>query len=825
MGPVATFAKLTPMALFNFFKPKAGQKAPSATLAEMLDRARAVDQQGRHADALAICQEVLEGQPDHLDTLFLAAQIAARSGDSDRALRLYRKVLDLKPDHAPAHYKCGNLLRNRDQMEAALASYDMAIALDPGYAYAFCNRGVVLERLQRWDAALESYDSALALTPGDVLAHYNRAGVLRELTREEEAVASYSQAIAIRPDYFEAYCNRGFLLIGMKQWDEALESLTKSIAINPGFAPAHFARGTVLQDRKEWDAALASYDRVIEIDPGHAQAHCNRGSLLMALKQWNAARSSLDRAITLKPDFAEAYFLMATLWAHVGQSEKAVTNFDRAIALKSDYVEAYRGRATALIELRRFLPAIESLDRAIALSGSSGSMLGERRHAKMCICDWSDFPADVKRLAVGIEAGEMVSPPHQVLSLLDSAPLQYQAARIWVREAFPPNPELPALARRLRPKKARIGYFSREFYTHPVMILMAGVFEAHERSQYEVFAFSYGALSQDEFGLRLQRGVDHFIDVREKSDRDIALLAREMQIDIAVDLAGHTGFGRTGIFALRAAPLQVNYLGYAGTMGADYMDYLIADGTVVPDGYEQYYAERLVRLPHSFLPHDSTREIASTKYTREELGLPTTGFVFCCFNNSYKITPEVFDSWMRILIRVPDSVLWLSQSSETVVDNLRREASRRGVDAERLIFAKRMPSPADHLARHRAADLFLDTLPYNAHATAIDALWAGLPVLTLPGAGFASRVAASLLNAVLLPELIANSVGSYEAMAVHMAENPQHLTAMKEKLARNRLGSHLFDTPSFVKHLENGYGKMLERLYAGLPPEHIHVPS
>ena len=811
------------MALFNFFKPKAAQKAPSATPAEMIDRARAVDQQGRLADALTICQEILERQPDHLDALCLAADITARSGDSERALQLYRKVLDLKPDHAPAHYKCGNLLRNREQMEAALASYDQAIALDPGFAYAFCNRGVVLERLQRWNAALESYDRALSLTPGDVLAHYNRAGVLRELAREEEAVASYTQAIAIKSDYFEAHCNRGFLLIGMKRWDEALESLTKSIAINPGFAPAHFARGAVLQNGKEWDAALASYDRAIELDPGYAQAHCNRGGLLVGLKQWNAARSSLDRATALKPDLAEAYFFLATLWAQVGQSEAAVENFDRAIAVKPDFVDAYRGRATALIELKRFLPAIESLDRAVALNGNSGSMLGERRHAKMSICDWSDFSADVKRLAAGIEAGERVSPPHQVLALLDSAPLQYKAARIWVREVFPPNPELPAIAPRPRLNKARIGYFSREFYTHPVMILMAGVFEAHARSQYEVIAFSYGALSNDEFGQRLQRGVDHFIDVREKSDRDIALLAREMQIDIAVDLAGHTGFGRTGIFALRAAPLQVNYLGYAGTMGADYMDYLVADGTVVPEGYEKYYAEKIVRLPGSFLPHDSAREVANKVYSRGELGLPSTGFVFCCFNNSYKITPDVFDSWMRILARVPNSVLWLSQNNEIVVDNLRREASGRGVDAERLIFATRMPSPADHLARHRAADLFLDTLPYNAHATAIDALWAGLPVLTLPGSGFASRVAASLLNAVQLPELIANSVGSYEDTAVHMAENPRHLTAIKEKLARNRLGSPLFDTPSFVKHLETGYARMLERLHAGLPPDHLSV--
>ena len=812
------------MALFSFFKSKAVQEAPSAILAETLERARSIHQQGRYAEALAICEQILERQHDHLDTLFLAADIASKSGDPDRALQIYRKVLELRPDHAPAHYKCGNLLKDRAQMDAALTSYDNAIAFDPSYAYAFCNRGFVLERLERWDAALESYDRALALTPGDVLVHYNRAGVLRQLARPEEAVASYTQAIAVKPDYFEAYCNRGFLLIEMKRWDEALASHTKSIEINPRFAPPHFGRGVVLHSRKEWDAALTSYDRAIEIDSGHAAAHCNRGSLLLTLKQLSAARSSVERAITLKPDVAEAYYFIARLWMAVGQSEVALTNFDRAITLKTDYAEAYLSRATLLVEMKRFLLAVESFDRGMAFNGDSRFVPGARRYAKMSVCDWSDLQADVNQLAAGIDAGEMVTPPHQSLGLLDSLRRHYKAAQIWVRESHPPDSELGPIARRPRSEKARIGYFSGEFFPHPVAVLMAGVFEAHERSQYEVIAFSYGPHSQDELGLRLERGVDQFIDVREKTDRGIALLSRQMGIDIAVDLAGHTGRARTGIFALRAAPLQVNYLGYAGTLGADYMDYLIADGTVVPEGQEGYYAERVVRLPNSFLPHDSGREISSKIYTRDELGLPAAGFVFCCFNNSYKITPDVFDSWMRILARVPNSVLWLSQNNETAMDNLRREALRRGVAAERLIFAGHMPSPADHLARHRAADLFLDTRPYNAHATAIDALWAGLPVLTFPGEGFAGRVAASLLNAVQLPELIATSVESYEAMAAQMAEDPQFLATIKEKLARNRLASPLFDAPRFVKHLEAGYARMLERHHAGLPPVHIHVP-
>ena len=707
--------------LFSFLKPRAAKHSPSTTLAETLDRARSLRQLGQHVEALAICQEILERQPDHVETLFLSAEIAAARAEPDRALQVFRKVLELQPDHAPAHYKCGNLLKDRQQMEAALASYDKAIALDPRYAHAFCNRGVVLERLGRWDAALESYDRAISLTPADALAHYNRAAVLRQLARREEAIASYTQAIAVNPDYFQAYCNRGILFNEMLRWDEAL------------------------------------------------------------------------------------------------------ADFDRAIDLKPDHAEFYLNKAHLLARMKRYLPAIASFDRAIALKADSRYALGGRQYAKMNVCDWSNLPADAHRLASGIEAGELVSPPVPILVVVDSVPLHYKAAQLWVQEEHRPSNELPAISQRLRPGKTRIGYFSCDFHEHPVSMLMAEVIETHDRSNYEVSAFSYGPDSQDDMRKRLRRAFDRFIDVRGKSDRDIALLAREMGIDVAVDLTGHTGDCRPGIFALRAAPLQVNYLGYPGTMGADYIDYVIADATVVPEAHERYYAEKILRLPNSFLPHDSSRAIASTVYSRDKLGLPSSGFVFCCFNNGYKITPEVFAGWMRILARVPNSVLWLSQNNEAATDNLRREAVRCAVDAERLVFAKRMDSPAEHLARHRAADLFLDTRPYNAHATAINALWAGLPVLTLPGEGFASRVAASLLKAVQLPELIATSAANYEDMAVHMAENPQFHAGIKARLAQNRAGAPLFDTRRFTRHLETGYSRILERFQAGLPPEHIYV--
>ena len=322
---------------------------------------------------------------------------------------------------------------------------------------------------------------------------------------------------------------------------------------------------------------------------------------------------------------------------------------------------------------------------------------------------------------------------------------------------------------------------------------------------------------------RLEAAFDKFIDVRDRSDRDAALLARKLEINIAVDLGGFTNDSRTDIFAMRAAPIQVNYLGYPGTMGAEFIDYIIADRILIADRDRKFYREKIVSLPHTYQVNDRKRYITEESFTRDQCGLPQNDFVYCCFNNNYKITPWIFDSWMRILSRVDDSVIWLLEDNKTAAKNLRKEAQQRGIDASRIIFAERMP-PADHLARHRLADLFLDTLPYNAHTTASDALWAGLPVLTQIGETFAGRVAGSLLNAIDLPELITHSRGEYEALAIELALNRDKLLNIKEKLTKNRLTTPLFDTALYTKHLEAAYEAMYRRYQAGLLPDHIEIP-
>ena len=399
---------------------------------------------------------------------------------------------------------------------------------------------------------------------------------------------------------------------------------------------------------------------------------------------------------------------------------------------RPNFASAHYGRAVTLNEMRRAPDAVESYARALALDPDAPFLLGKLVHMKMAICDWRDFERDTQALAERTLRGDRASPPFQLLAAVDQPLLHRKAAEIYAREALPLQKALAPIGKRPRRQRIRVAYFSADFHDHATAVLMAELFERHDRARFELSAFSFGPYSDDPMRKRLVRSFDRFLDVRARSDREVAMLAREREIDIAIDLKGYTGDERHAIFAYRAAPIQASYVGYPGTMGVPFMDYLIADPTLIPESHQSLYAEKIAYLPRSYQPNDTKRVVAETVFTREELGLPKNGFVFCCFNNNYKIVPETFDSWMRVLQAVDGSVLWLLEDNETARANLCREAQVRGVDAKRLVFAPRM-NLGRHLARQRIADLFLDTLPYNAHTTASDALWVGLPVLTLSG--------------------------------------------------------------------------------------------
>ena len=570
--------------------------------------------------------------------------------------------------------------------------------------------------------------------------------------------------------------------------------------------------------------AIKYYEIAIRLKPDYAEAYNNKGNIFFNRRRYDEALSDYEQAIKLKPDFTEVYNNKGNTFFNLRRYDEALSHYEQAIKLKPDFAEAYNDKGNLLIELKRYEEVLFNYDQALKLKPDYEYLFGMLLFIKNFICDWSDFEANVKSLILKIKENKKCSPNFPVLIFSDSLLIQRKNCEIFINDKNPLNLSLGLISKYQRRNKIRIGYYSADFHNHATSYLMAELFERHDKTKFELIAFSFGPYHKDEMRHRISNAFTQFIDVRFKSDKDIALMSREMGIDIAIDLKGFTENERTGIFSYRAAPIQVNYIGYPGTMAAEYIDYIIADQTIIPIESRKHYYEKVVYLPNSYQVNDRNRIIADRVFTREELGLPKKGFVFCCFNNNFKITPCTFDGWIRILKAVEGSVLWLIEDNIIARINLRKEAEKRGLNSIRLVFAKRMKLP-EHLARHCAADLFIDTFPYTAHTTASDALWAGLPVLTCTGESFASRVAASLLNAIELYELIATTQEQYESIAIDLANNPEKLKAIKNKLESNKLTTALFDTPRFTKYIESAYMQMYERYQDNLPPDDIYIKN
>lgn len=757
-------------------------------IATLFAQALAQHQAGRLGEAKALYEQVLSLDGSHANALNYLGTLHLQLGRHLEGIQLIEKSLAINPDQPMAHMSRGNALRELRRMDEALVSYDRAIALKPDFAEAYYNRGNTLNDLKLTEKALADYDRAIALKPNYALAYFNRGNVLRELKRLQDALASYDRAIAINPNFAEAYYNRGYVLNDLRRPDEALADCDLVVALMPNFSDAHYNRGNALRELRRSTEALASYDRAIALIPDHAKAFCNRGNALRDL----------------------------------GRLDEALTSYDRAIALKPDFADAHNNRGNVLQDLNRYPEAILSYEKAITIEPGLPYLLGSWLHSRMHCCDWNDLDAAFAEISRAVDHGRKATTPFFLLSVPSTPAQQQHCATIYVEDKYPASTSPLWKGERYAHERIRVGYFSSDFRNHAMAHLIAEMIERHDRSKFEIIAFSFAPPSDSPIRRRLEKAFDRFLDVSARTDREIAALARQMEIDITIDLNGFTANSRMGIFALRPAPIQANHLGYPGTLGAGYMDYIIADKTVIPPEHQPYYTEKVVFLPDTYWFNNSTKAISDAPLSRSELGLPDDVFVFCCFNNSYKITPDLFDIWMRLLRKVEKSVLWLLEGNARATANLRLEAGKRGISPERLVFAPRMEL-ASHLARHRHADLFLDTFYYNAHTTAAEALWAGLPVLTCLGNSFAGRVAASLLNAVGLPELVTHSRAEYESLAYQLATQPEKLDGIRQQLARYRNTRPLFDTARFTKNIEKAYLKMHQRQQAGLSPDNIVV--
>jgi protein O-GlcNAc transferase len=630
--------------------------------------------------------------------------------------------------------------------------------------------GVARQRSGEAELAIEAYRRCLSISSAHPEIYNNLGTVLDQLGRLSEAVECFERARALDPSYVRPLVNLGRVLRLLGRPSDSLVSLERALALSPNSPPALTNMGFVLTDMGRRGEAMRHLRRAIELDPMLAEAHHGLGRAMAYSGDTVGARHSLARAITLKPDLLDAYVLFAS----------------------------------SLVLLQELPEAAAVLDNYLEKRPEDPDALAAALRCGQNMCDWTRVQSALERIR-SLPAEGTHAQPFTLMGISDDPEEHLQAARIraaaLVRDhAALPEPVIPSH------QKIRIAYVSRDFFTHATSFLIAELFELHDRSSFEIYGVSFGPNDQSPLRERVLGAFDACIEAGDRSDLEIATWMREREIDIAVDLKGYTALCRPGIFAHRAAPIQVNYLGYPGTMAAPFMDYIIVDPFVIPESERRFYTEKIVYLPGCYQVNDRRRPIADRTPTRAEVRLPENAFVFCCFNNSWKITALVFDVWMRLLATVPGSVLWLLEDNRWAAQNMRREAAARGVAPERLVFCARTASE-EHLARHRLADLFLDTFPYNAHTTASDALWAELPLVTCSGRTFASRVAGSLLRAVGLPELITTSLEDYEQLALDLASHPGRLRALSALLGR-RASLPLFDTPIFCRNLETAYGAM-----------------
>ncbi len=710
-----------------------------------------------------------------------------RDGRLSEAQLIYQAVVNEDPAHFDALHMLGIVAHQMRESRLAVTWIDRAIAVNPSDATTHYNRGLALAALQKFGDATASYGRAITLNPNYAEAYCSRGAALQTQGQIAEALSDYHKATTLNPNYANAWHNQGAAQYALHHYEEARNSLERAIALNNEDAEAHNSMGAVLYALKQPFEALAHYDLAVRLDAGDPKIWHNRGVALLELKRLEDAVVSFDRALSLDPKCAEALFDRAVALNKLGRPEEALASY------------------TTLVRLDPGFPFAEGL----------------LLHTKMLCSDWRDIEAQYAAVTAKVRARKPVMEPFSYQGLCDNEEDLKVCAEVYAAHKYPASSSEP-LRPALPHDRIRIGYLSGEFRNQATSILMAELFELHDRARFQVFAFDNGVSDQSPLRARLEKAFDGMVNISGMSDKDAASLIHREEIDILVNLNGYFGDGRQDVFAHRPSPIQVNYLGFPGTLGAEYLDYLIADETVIPEASRAFYTENIAWLRDSYQVNDRQRVIADKEFSRAALGLPADGFVFCCFNNPYKITPSTFDVWARILRRVDKSVLWLLKGNAAAVRNLRSEAQKRDIDQSRLIFADHIPL-ADHLARHRAADLFIDTLPYNAHTTASDALWAGLPVLTCTGRTFPGRVASSLLKAVGLPELITTNHEAYEDLAAALAGDAARLTFLKQKLSENRATMPLFDTPRFTRNIEEAFLQMHARYKAGLSPDHIRV--
>jgi predicted O-linked N-acetylglucosamine transferase (SPINDLY family) len=680
-----------------------------------------------------------------------------------------------------------------------------------------------VEALQhsKFDVAEKLLTQALIISPShpDALRFMGLIAAFRE--DWELALKFINRALHSNPENGIIYSNKGYIFGGLGRHQDALDCYDKAIKLAPNYSEAHNNKGNVFQDLGKFEDALDCYDNAIKLDPNYAEAHSNKGNALRSLGRFLDAIQSYESALKIMPNLKDAFLGAGHAFFHLRDYPNALFCYDRVLLLDEKNMSANLCKGDIFYFDNNYSQALACFEKALKYDPNNGAAFGMALNCRLQMCDWKGYEDHIKTLMARIGDGIKGISPYVAIALSDDPKFIKDLTASFVQDLNQIEP-LPFKDMGRCSEKIHLGYFSADFHNHATAFLAAGLFERHDKSKFKLTAFVLGKNQPDSMRERLTVAFDELVDVSNLSDKEVAELSRSMNVDIAIDMKGLTQDSRPQIFAYRAAPVQVSYLGYPGTMSSSFMDYLVADKTIIPESLQTCYEEKIIYMPNSYQVNDESRALFKSKQSRLEFGLPEKGFVFCCFNNGYKISPGIFSCWMRILLATKGSVLWLFDGYHSVAENLRAIAKKNNVDPARLIFAKRMEQ-TEHLARYQMADLFLDTFPCNAHTTASDALWAGVPILTIRGNSFSARVATSLLNAIGLPELAVSNEHDYEVLAKELANNPSKLHGIKHRLDINKSTYPLFNTELFVRHLEDAYIQIFERYQSKLSPEHICI--
>jgi protein O-GlcNAc transferase len=745
--------------------------------------------QGRFYDLINEAKKLINEYPKAFIIWNLLGAANKRLGKIDQAFIFLKKVTELNPEYADGHNNLGVILQDQEKFQESIASFKLALSLKPNYSEAYNNLAITYKKISKLEESINLFYKAISFNPNYVEAYNNLGTTFKEQGKTSEAIEFFNKALSIKPDYAEAYYNMGIVFQEQNETLKASEAYIKVIKINPNYVEAYNNLGTTFKEQGKTSEAIEFFNKALSIKPDYAEAYYNMGIIFKQQSKYKESLELYNKALSIKPDYAEALYNIGIILQEQGKLKESIDYFDKALLIKPNYEKAQ----------------------------------AQKLYQKAKICDWENDKED-REIIKKLGKSNNSIPPFTMLSFEDDPNNHLLRSKIYAKKNFYQK-QIPFIknTKFLKNKRLHIGYFSADFQNHATMYLMSDIFEKYNKNKFKVHVYSFGKSSDsDQIRQKLKNSVDVFRDVIDLDEKSIAMLAREDKIDIAIDLKGYTRNSRPRIFSYRAAPIQINFLGYPGTIGADFMDYIIADTVVIPDNKKNNYSEKKIYLPFTYQPNSYSASFVKKNFTRSQMGLPEKGFIFCCFNNSYKISLNEFSIWMRLLERVEGSVFWLMRSNKWAESNLCKEAEKRGIKSTRLIFANKLPY-FDHLARCELGDLFLDTFNCNAHTTASDALCAGMPLITKIGEGFAARVASSILNALDLPELITKNDEEYEALIFEIATSSEKFLKIKKKLLENRVTKPLFNSELFINYLEDGYNQVYQNYLDGNKTKTIFI--